>query len=305
MIKILLFFVACVTYSQNVLTDSIIYWDENRKLKKEDFKLFSPRNHSIENNLAISNLSFEITVDSVIEGIPYYKVKSVFNKNKSWIKDNQETVLRHEQVHFDIFEIYARKIQLEFKRLNINKNKNKEDYINIYKRLFSECLEINNKFDQESNQGSFWGTENSNDNQIVMTENIEDYVKLISINLPNWEKWIQDNFKKIENESEDFLTISSGKFFDNGDMTIITRNNGIQTEVFNSGTSKITCEIKWKSLHEYELKCIDKDNVGGCLRIGDIIKVSIESVKKNSHTVIYSNERCGNGKCIYFHSKGW
>lgn len=46
-----------------------------------------------------------------------FDLVAVFNKSKSWIKNNKsQNLLVHEQVHFDIFEVYTRKIRKELSK---------------------------------------------------------------------------------------------------------------------------------------------------------------------------------------------
>jgi hypothetical protein len=304
MIRIIILFVVSISYSQGISSDSLVYWGKNRKLNFEDFVLKKSKEEA-GTKLAESTLSFEILVDSISDGVPFYSINTIFKKSKSWMIGKQEYVLRHEQVHFDIFEIYARKIQLEFDRLNTNNNSNKDDYISIYNELLNQCIAINEKFDDEFYKSSFWGTEDSNDNQIIMTENINDYVKFVSLKLPDWEEWVVDNLKKVDYQKKKFLTLSKGKFFDNDEKVIIIRKKLKQYELYNNDFSEIICELIWETINDYKLRCINKINADGCLELGDVIKVSIVSFDNDKHTVIYSNERCGEGELTYYHKRGW
>ena len=50
----------------------------------------------------------------------FYTVKNLFDELKSWHKDSSKYLLNHERGHFDISEIYARKIR-KFLKINLRK----------------------------------------------------------------------------------------------------------------------------------------------------------------------------------------
>ena len=83
-------------------------------------------------------------------------------KSKSWTKTNDKIALQHEQLHFDIAEVYARKIRKAFDSLNIKKCKTEYIYNGIYIRLGKACEEYQDKYDSEvyfdSIQQKKWGS---------------------------------------------------------------------------------------------------------------------------------------------------
>lgn len=98
----------CTTTSTD--TPDLIYWDENRQLSWNDFE-GEPR-HDIEQISALTSSGI-VHYKGCKDGKIIYKVQAYFEKNESWVKDVARTDhhLHHEQLHFDITELYARKLR--------------------------------------------------------------------------------------------------------------------------------------------------------------------------------------------------
>lgn len=97
----------------------IIYWEGIDKLSWTDFEA-APR-MDIEEIYALTSSGI-IDYKGCEEGIIKYKFRAYFEKDESWVKKEAYTDyhLAHEQLHFDITELYTRKLrkllaELEFK----------------------------------------------------------------------------------------------------------------------------------------------------------------------------------------------
>ena len=113
-----------------VQNDDEILWFSSRKLKWEDFKATAD---TAQRNVEASTYSeIKIVKSSFEEGLPKYVIECNFIKSKSWTRSNDDYVLAHEQLHFDISELFARKARKSFDSLNIKKIKDFEVYNNIY-----------------------------------------------------------------------------------------------------------------------------------------------------------------------------
>ncbi len=87
-----------------------IYWTEDYRLDWEDFK-GEPR---FENNdISALTSSGIVHYKGCKDGKINYKVEAYFEKRESWVKEEARTEhhLIHEQLHFDITELYARKLR--------------------------------------------------------------------------------------------------------------------------------------------------------------------------------------------------
>lgn len=114
-------------------------WSENRRLTWNDFQAYppSPRSERWTANVAAITSSV-IQYSYVCEnGYLKYSVKSIFLQDESWVKDNARTedYLKHEQLHFDITEVFARK--LKNKMLG---RKFKCNETHIFERITNEVL---------------------------------------------------------------------------------------------------------------------------------------------------------------------
>ena len=137
-----------------------IIWSEKRKLTIEDFKASIEKRPSI----AATMSSFRY----FLHGRPLYPnrykvvVKTYFICNLSYFKhtDSDSSVLAHEQVHFDITELYARKflerLQKEVKTLaELEAKQNfiaEEIYAEIYKKQDEYDSEV---YEHESKQAKW------------------------------------------------------------------------------------------------------------------------------------------------------
>jgi hypothetical protein len=91
-------------------TTDTIYWSENDRLEWEDFA-GQPR-HEYKDISALTSSGI-VHYQGCKEGKINYKVRAYFEKQESWVKDEARTAhhLEHEQIHFDITELYARKLR--------------------------------------------------------------------------------------------------------------------------------------------------------------------------------------------------
>ena len=69
----------------------------------------------------------------IFDTVLVFAVDCIFFKKYSWVKEDWRTpyVLNHEQIPFDITEIYARKLRMALKNYKLNKATVIEDVKNI------------------------------------------------------------------------------------------------------------------------------------------------------------------------------
>lgn len=60
---------------------------------------------------AASVVNIQPVIYQVNETTWYYNISALFSKNESWMLVRSNDILAHEQIHFDIFELYARKMR--------------------------------------------------------------------------------------------------------------------------------------------------------------------------------------------------
>lgn len=130
-----------------------ILWRADRKLTWDDFKGI-PDTLNYPNTLALTNSGFgyETGVNLFKDGKVF--VQSVFNTYDSWVVPDgrNDYVLRHEQIHFDITEIYSRKLRKELADAKI-KSSNATAAQAIFKKVFREMELRQIRYDQETQRG--------------------------------------------------------------------------------------------------------------------------------------------------------
>jgi len=133
-----------------------IEWNVNRNLKWTDFKaLVKPKNIDLPNASAVtcSNFGFEaqkLFYSSKTE----IDIISIFDCTKSWVDSTQTKnnwLLKHEQGHFDLTEIYARKLRKNLENGNFNtKNLNSKTRA-IFEKIEQEYKDEQKRYDKETN----------------------------------------------------------------------------------------------------------------------------------------------------------
>ncbi|MBB4805319.1 hypothetical protein HNP38_000591 [Chryseobacterium defluvii] len=140
----------------NFLFAQRIVWKEDVKLNWDNFKS-KINNQRGSNVIAYTNCGWVYSVvKSTNPKSPVkIKIETVFNEDKSW-KDDQRTsdyVLNHEQKHFDIAEIYARKLRKEVgEKIRTSGDFNKK-FQGIYNRILSDYKSFQSTYDKETQHG--------------------------------------------------------------------------------------------------------------------------------------------------------
>ena len=134
-------------FNNQINNDSIIHWSSHYKLKWLDFKGNVPANIGIKKAETCSEI---IMQGEFFEGeLPDFKVTNNFLINKSWTITSDVGILKHEQGHFDIAEIFSRKIRKRIVELRKKKEFDVQVYLNEYKRLRNECSQYHEKYDRQ------------------------------------------------------------------------------------------------------------------------------------------------------------
>jgi hypothetical protein len=79
-----------------------------------------------------------------------YQVTCNFSKTKSWGLVKTAYILAHEQGHFDITEIYARKLHQALQSYNFNKRNYKQDVNQAYKKIVTEKEAFQEIYDKQT-----------------------------------------------------------------------------------------------------------------------------------------------------------
>ena len=132
----------------------LIAWSATRRLTMADFQ----GRASVGNPLA-SSTSSNIKADAACKDYVFSStVEATFDPATSWFRHPQtasEALLRHEQLHFDITEVYARIMRQKLISFAARANceKLQPAFNNVTKLVYSEWDREQNRYDQETTHG--------------------------------------------------------------------------------------------------------------------------------------------------------
>ena len=138
--------------SQSAVVDerSTITWNEFYKLQWHDFQ-GDPQESSIGDAGTVVQIKAK---PYLVKKQVRYDVYALFNRKKSWARDYSESLLAHEQLHFDIAELYARKIRKKIRELNDRGVNDVKKYNTAIQFLLQESNEVDAQYDLETLHGA-------------------------------------------------------------------------------------------------------------------------------------------------------
>lgn len=137
------------SYCQNTVEIDSIRWKEGVKLEWKDFKGGVPFGDSGIKKAA-SALGITASVKNSLEdSIPIFKVEVFFYRSQSWTILKTDDLLAHEQGHFDLTEIYARKLRKIYLELNNKKETDLNKYSKAYNEINDELDFAQDTYDKE------------------------------------------------------------------------------------------------------------------------------------------------------------
>ena len=132
--------------------EEVIEWTESRRLQWNDYKGVPP-DTSLQ-IAAVTNCGFGFSSRMrLIFNKPTISVSNTFNPGMSWVRDNQTDrpgLLEHEQLHFDISEIYARKLRIELAKAKLTYFNLKRKSEAIFQLVNREYLATQQLFEQQT-----------------------------------------------------------------------------------------------------------------------------------------------------------
>lgn len=127
-----------------------IPWSKKARLQWSDF---SGRPDTLSQGTA--GCAASIYVKGISDnGLPNFLVSNFFVKNRAWTKDSTSSILlQHEQLHFDIAEIYARKIRKAIDSLRKRKVRTVNNYSLEIMKLLKMRDETDSLYDEQTSHG--------------------------------------------------------------------------------------------------------------------------------------------------------
>lgn len=147
-----LFVVLALVLNEQSVNEEAIEWQDTVQLNWSDFK-GRPQNFGDVVALTSSGISYKFSVKEDRHKVTDFnvQVQAHFYPKRSWFhkKRASDHILAHEQLHFDITELYARKFRKEITLLKISKNI-KRDLESVYKRIINEMAIEQSTYDLET-----------------------------------------------------------------------------------------------------------------------------------------------------------
>jgi len=140
-----LFFVNCFSQKKSKILQDTLVWRQGVLLKNSDYK-GRPAGRAVGSaciTIFISTKEVDAQVNFVVEAI--------FLRKKSFMRDSSEYIMKHEQGHFDLCELYARKLREKISNTNFLKVKNiKEKIQSLYNETMNDLRKANDKYDADT-----------------------------------------------------------------------------------------------------------------------------------------------------------
>ncbi len=138
----------------NTNDEATMSWNEAKKLTWKDFQS-SPDPNSEAVALTASGITFGYSLKTTSSNhiVDFsVSVESHFYPKKSWyLRDRANNyILAHEQLHFDITELYARKFREQLTKVKVNQNL-KSELKALHKTINKSLNETQKKYDAQSN----------------------------------------------------------------------------------------------------------------------------------------------------------
>ncbi|WP_431124584.1 DUF922 domain-containing protein [Flagellimonas flava] len=128
-----------------------VLWDANKRLSWSDFKGKVPPAAEPAATTA-SGISYRYSANLIHHEVKLdFEVNAYFYPNESWYKPEvcDELILSHEQLHFDIAELFARKMRNKLRRTSFSDNV-KQEIRDIYQDILQELQDFQDQYDWET-----------------------------------------------------------------------------------------------------------------------------------------------------------
>ena len=149
-ILILLLTQGFLCFSQKI--EESIIWNANEKLVWANFKGKIPPS-AASAAITASGISYKYSANLLHHEVKLdFEVTAFFYPNESWYKPTlcDDHVLSHEQLHFDIAELFARKMRKRLNETSFSDNV-KAEVKDIYKEILKELADFQHLYDWETN----------------------------------------------------------------------------------------------------------------------------------------------------------
>ncbi len=123
----------------------LIEWNDTLKLSLADYK--GGRTDTIQD---VSSVCGIYCIPQVLGDTASVTIIAYFDRNKSWARKKRVTdlLLEHEQGHFDLTEVFARKLKKRILAIRTNKRKFIKDIQELYESTWNDLQKQNKAYDK-------------------------------------------------------------------------------------------------------------------------------------------------------------
>jgi hypothetical protein len=163
---------SALCYGQDAVlsTNQLIEWNEFYHLEWRDFAGKPTENSAGDAASSVQIKAKPFVVKKKIE----YDIAAYFNREKSWARDSSPELLAHERLHFDLAELYARKIRQKVKELS---EEGVSD-VKVYNLEIQKILEESNAADMQYDMETLHGALDKK--QALWASNIKEELSALS-----------------------------------------------------------------------------------------------------------------------------
>lgn len=129
-----------------LISTNLIDWSDERRLSWDDFQ---GTVETTTGKAALTHSSIHAQFGYNDKGLQF-AIKCQFDKKKSWGRIKNDYILAHEQKHFDLTEVYARKLNKELKEYKFNNATIGDDINRIYQGMVNELTYSQQQYDRET-----------------------------------------------------------------------------------------------------------------------------------------------------------
>jgi len=178
-IRILLL-LSCLVFVQN--DEPVLSWNESYKLSWQDFKA-KPNTNDSAVAITASGITFGFSIRQTDkkEVVSFSsEVHAHFYPEQSWYKIEQvdNHILGHEQLHFNITELFARKFRYRIGQVKLS-NSVRVELKKIHNDINSELSQMQNKYDTETDYSRNF--ESQSKWKIYVNAELNEYSKYKSV----------------------------------------------------------------------------------------------------------------------------
>jgi predicted secreted Zn-dependent protease len=126
--------------------EDILTWNAARKLTWSDYKAKpNPNSDASATTRTYLAIDYHISTDNFS-----YTIRSSFSRSFSWGRDKTDYILSHEQGHFDLAEVFARKLHKRMSEYRFDKRTFQKELKKIYDEVATEKAATQEQYDRET-----------------------------------------------------------------------------------------------------------------------------------------------------------